>query len=172
LRARLGENGSPEYALTWKNWDMPSGPPICALRASARRTSANGCSGWPTPAAQQFGGNLEIETARRVRLKQKHGNGNGAGLTLAIAAQLAGWATPTAVNHRSIRSNQTHNSRPLQEQVGQMLVGSPAETDSPAGLALNPAMSRWLMGYPAAWDTASPDWWAWHRWQTEIELGV
>jgi len=43
-------NGSPEYALTWSTWDMPSGPPICRLRASARRISASGCSGWPTPA--------------------------------------------------------------------------------------------------------------------------
>src|SRR5687768_1089851 len=24
LRARLDVNGSPEYALTWKSWDMPS----------------------------------------------------------------------------------------------------------------------------------------------------
>lgn len=48
LRARLGGNGSPEYVLTWKTWDMPAGPPICALRASARHTLGNGCIGWPT----------------------------------------------------------------------------------------------------------------------------
>jgi hypothetical protein len=49
LRARMDVSGSPEYALIWKVWDMPSGPPICALRASARRTSGNDCGGWPTP---------------------------------------------------------------------------------------------------------------------------
>lgn len=49
LQARLGVNGSPEYALTWKRWAMPSGPAICALRASARRTSGNDSTGWPTP---------------------------------------------------------------------------------------------------------------------------
>src|SRR5690242_21166272 len=43
LRARLDVHGSPEYVLTWKTWDMPSGPLICALRASARPTSGNGC---------------------------------------------------------------------------------------------------------------------------------
>lgn len=48
LRARMGGNGSPEYVLTWKTWDMPAGPPICALRASARHTHGNGCIGWPT----------------------------------------------------------------------------------------------------------------------------
>jgi hypothetical protein len=49
LRLLLGANGSPEYELTWKSWDMQSGPPICALRASVRRISDSGCSGWPTP---------------------------------------------------------------------------------------------------------------------------
>ncbi len=34
-------SGSPLYELTWKSWDMPSGAPICALRASARRTSVS-----------------------------------------------------------------------------------------------------------------------------------
>lgn len=48
LRERLGEAGSPEYAVTWKHWDMPQGGQICALRASARHTSDSGCIGWPT----------------------------------------------------------------------------------------------------------------------------
>jgi hypothetical protein len=49
LRANLEGSGSPEYALTWKMHDMPSGPPICALRASGRRTSGKDFSGWPSP---------------------------------------------------------------------------------------------------------------------------
>lgn len=52
LLVRLAESGSPEYALTWKSWDIPSGPQICALRASALRTSDNACSGWPTVTAR------------------------------------------------------------------------------------------------------------------------
>ena len=31
LRARMGANGLPLYALIWKSWDMPAGLPICAL---------------------------------------------------------------------------------------------------------------------------------------------
>src|SRR5690606_9334955 len=54
LQARLDVNGSPEYALTWKHWDMPSGPPICALRASTRRISDKGYTGWPTPMANKL----------------------------------------------------------------------------------------------------------------------
>lgn len=42
LRVLLDVGGSLEYVLTWKRWDMPSGPPICALRARARPTSDNG----------------------------------------------------------------------------------------------------------------------------------
>lgn len=55
LRRRLAVYGSREYELTWKNWDMSSGPPICALRASAPHTSDKGSTGsqeetgWPTP---------------------------------------------------------------------------------------------------------------------------
>jgi len=48
LVQNLDVNGSPDYALTWKVWDMQSGPPICRLLASQRRTKETGYSGWPT----------------------------------------------------------------------------------------------------------------------------
>ena len=93
LRARLDGHGSPEYALTWKHWDMPSGPPICALRASARRTSGSDCSGWPTP--QVADDNLSrakdpTEYARRWSARENSGS------SLAITAALSGWPTPNA----------------------------------------------------------------------------
>ena len=97
LRQRLDGLGSPLYALIWKEWPMQSGPPICALRASGRRTSGSGCfgSGWPTPDASAFeardvGRMLE----RRAELQQKNGN-NGFGMTLGQAVPaLVGWSTP------------------------------------------------------------------------------
>ena len=49
LRQRMEGSGCPLYELTWSQWDMPAGPQICRQRASARRTSANGFTGWPTP---------------------------------------------------------------------------------------------------------------------------
>jgi hypothetical protein len=48
LRARMAVNGSPEYELIWKMWDMPAGPPICALQASGRSTRDSDFSGAPT----------------------------------------------------------------------------------------------------------------------------
>jgi hypothetical protein len=49
LQARLAGRGSPGFVLTWKEWDMPSGPPICVLQASARRTPDSAYIGLPTP---------------------------------------------------------------------------------------------------------------------------
>jgi len=92
LRAAMGARGSPEYELTWKRWAMPSGPPICALRASPRRTDANACSGWPTPnaiPASRGGLQTSPEGALR-RIAQGHM------LNLDDAAQLAPWPTPMA----------------------------------------------------------------------------
>lgn len=125
LRARLDVHGSPEYVLTWKSWGMPVGPPICALRASQRRTSGKGftgwptprtsdtngagehgeggqdlrttvqTAGWPTPAANEYEQDPEKMLARRAELKEKYGN-NGFGLTLGM---LVGWPTTTTMDH-------------------------------------------------------------------------
>lgn len=82
LRARMAVYGSPEYVLTWKTLDMASGPQICALRASRRRTSGSGFIGWPTPRAQDG---------------PKGGPNQGEDrLPGAVAMQLHGWPTPMA----------------------------------------------------------------------------
>ena len=49
LRARLDSAGSTLFSLTWKDAVTPSGRRICALRASARRTSDSACTSWPSP---------------------------------------------------------------------------------------------------------------------------
>ena len=96
--------------------------------------TAQALAGWPTPAANTYGEDLEKELARRERLKAKHGNGNGAGLTTAVAAGLS-------ANH----------GEPVRAKPdGTILTGSTAGMES--GGQLNPAHSRWLMGYPPEWD--------------------
>jgi hypothetical protein len=98
LRARMGASGSPEYALTWKAQDMPSGPPICALRARARRTSASACSGWPTPMAgtpAQKGYN-------------EAGNNDSSRKTVAL---LAGWPSPKSSDQSRPDANRTGERR-------------------------------------------------------------
>ena len=91
LRARMGANGSPEYALIWKHWDMPAGLPICALRASARRTSGKDYIGWPTPTTQD---NAQVAGQYATN-----------GTTLAGAARQLGWPTPQASDSKMRVSN-------------------------------------------------------------------
>ena len=76
--------GSPEYALTWKHWDMPSGPPIFALRGSVRRTSGNGSTGWRT--TSQTDGTRGGLHKRHPRTRE----------SLDSQARLTGWPTPKA----------------------------------------------------------------------------
>jgi len=95
LRARMDVNGSPEYVLTWKTVDMPSGPPICALRASGRRTSDNGCGGWPTPTAVDRP-RSQSTMAKSAAFRKRNANQNTVPLYLGEVAQTAGWPTPNA----------------------------------------------------------------------------
>ena len=111
LRARLGAGGSMEYELTWKRWAMPSGPPICRLRAWGRPTSDNASGGWPTPNAGPQNDTDTKWQERREALAERYGN-NGFGMTLGRAASLTGWPTPTTqddnqdMEKRAIRGKQ------------------------------------------------------------------
>ncbi|TCP91850.1 hypothetical protein C8J42_103542 [Sphingomonas sp. PP-CE-1A-559] len=94
LRAKTASLGSTLYQLTWKDRAGPSQLPICALRASVRRTSANDPSGWPTPRTVTGG----AESAER---KQELGRTSSGGGDIQAAALLAGWPTPVVRDHRN-----------------------------------------------------------------------
>jgi hypothetical protein len=91
LLAEMEGCGSPLFVLTWKHWDMPWGPPICALRARGHRTSGNERGGWPTPNTPSGGRSVSIEkmdaTGRTVDGK-KHT------ASLEHAVKFAAWPTP------------------------------------------------------------------------------
>ena len=139
LRARLEGLGSPEYALTWKHWDMPSGPPICALRASGHRTSGSGFTGWPTPRTQN---------TRPIGLRADLKKGHKSNLEEVVA--LVGWATPTSRDYKDGSCNLTNV--PVNALLGRQALLLSARTD---GDVLDPAHSRWLMGFPPEWDACA-----------------
>jgi hypothetical protein len=97
--------GSPEYALTWKHWDIQWGPPICALRASARRTSGSGCGGWPTPVVGDANG------ARSMTSGRSKGSKFSPGLNLSDLAYM-GWPTPSAATFNDGQSAESNQARP------------------------------------------------------------
>lgn len=121
-------------------------------------------SGWNTPRATDG----------------SHGGPNQSGGALPADAALAGWATPA---HRDYRypNQQNYQDRgggkkgeQLNNQVAHLTPGptsdsSPAPTEKRGVLA--PEFSRWLMGFPATWDEASPNFDAWREVQAAIESG-
>jgi len=210
LKANLADCGSPEYKLTWKEWDIGRREPIVALRGWPRRISDSGCGGWPTPAVREKGGgDYQCPQKALKRLSSNHqinlsdmallagwatpalrdwrsdkGKKSDAdqygtkGKPLPRQAQLAGWDTPTAANAnkevaRSAQGPMRHlagwatprvNKWGMPDSHGDNQKPFPARMKSHG--VLNPAFSRWLMGYPSEWDRSSPNYQDWEMWQS------
>ena len=129
LRQDLDVNGSPEYELTWKQWGMESGLPICALRASAVRISDSDSTGWPSPMALDRPRTAET-MAKSAAFRKRNANQNTVPLYLGEVAQLTGWPTP---NTRDTRRG--CNQKQLATEVDKWLspmVGWPTPVSDPA----------------------------------------
>ena len=151
LRQQLQNRGCAIYRLTWKEKITPSGLPYSQLVASVHRTNGTDFSlvrsNWPTPAATEFECDPMKVLARREKCRTERNNGNGFGLTLGqcVPIYLTGWPT------RGHKDGVVSLMQPIRIMgSGQMLTGSDAGMESFG--QLNPAHSRWLMGFPPEWD--------------------
>jgi hypothetical protein len=148
LRQQLAGAGSTLFALTWRKQVTPRGRPYYQLVASARRTDETDFGSWQSPTAQNAKhGSLSLsETGRDPNVLHNQ-------------VYLVSWPTASARDWKSSASN-LHgiNARPLNEVArlasGAISSGFLVATEKRG--QLNPAFSRWLMGYPEGWDACVP----------------
>lgn len=132
LRQAMDANGSPEYALTWKMWDMPAGVPICALRGSVRRISDSASSGWRSPDARTGRGG--VTSSPEVALQRLAA---GHTLNLEDQVQFAGWPTPNAEHQNDTDTKWQERREALR-----------AQKKNGNGFGLTLGMAATLTGWP------------------------
>ena len=149
-----GGNGSnprdlPRTAFLAASWPTPmAGTPAqngnnAAGNNDSSRKVVELVSPWATPQSRDFKGGMPVghELTHNAR-------------PLSEQAMLASWPTPRADSGNAHHGKPDTPNAPALLTHGAMSSGSLAETAKPG--QLNPAFSRWLMGYRTVWDDCAP----------------
>jgi hypothetical protein len=153
LAQQLDTGGSMEYRTTWRQKTTPLGRLYWEHSASAHLTKEADCFGWPTAQASEKTGPEKLQS------KQAKGSG---GINLQQAATLTPWGTPASRDWKDGSQADVKTNGLLGRQAWL----SPASTENRG--VLDAALSRWLMGFPEAWDRASPNYEIWLKAQEVI----
>lgn len=115
-------------------------------------------AGWGTPRVTTNGG---LSSDSRSTLKESR-----------LEDQVQGWATPSARDWKDTPGMSTTGTNPdgtTRERLDQLprqahgMTGTRCSAETERRGALAPGFSRWLMGFPEAWDRSSPNYsdWEW-----------
>lgn len=179
VRQRASAHRTSETAAIGAGWPTPTtrdwkdgANPNVDVPLNALLGRVVWLAGWPTPTVGNATGS---QMAKGASPTGRRPDGTKATVSLPQVASFAGWPTPVSRDHFPAHSAeyiaakkaQGHGMSNLNDVVvhqvsgaarftasGQMLTGSDAGMES--GGPLNPAHSRWLMGYPTVWCACAP----------------